>query len=157
MFLLVCREGTFQALNAMPALISIILLPLSNEKELKKITPFCWKFCRLCVHHLLFTKVTTLTYFTHWTFKKQSPVASLVMMPISFNHIGKKHVKIFLKRLEIITEKWKPFNSPSISHYHDTKLSMLMCLSKWKSRYQHGIITTIKIITCSEVISSQTL
>lgn len=36
MFLLVCREGTFQALNAMPALISIILLPLRNEKELKK-------------------------------------------------------------------------------------------------------------------------
>lgn len=35
MFLLVCREGTFQALNAMPALISIILLPLSNEKAKK--------------------------------------------------------------------------------------------------------------------------
>ena len=40
MFLLVCREGTFQALNAMPALISIILIPLRNEKELKKLLPF---------------------------------------------------------------------------------------------------------------------
>jgi len=40
MFLLVCREGTFQALNATLTLISIILLPLRNEKELKKLLPF---------------------------------------------------------------------------------------------------------------------
>lgn len=40
MFLLVCRERTLEALNAMPALISIILFPLRNEKELKKLLPF---------------------------------------------------------------------------------------------------------------------
>jgi len=33
MFLLVCGEGPFQALNAMSALNSIILLPLRNENR----------------------------------------------------------------------------------------------------------------------------
>lgn len=82
MFLLVCREGTFQALNAMPALISITLPPLRNEKELKKLLPFADNsadflsimFCiqRKQHQHLLHT------------------VASLVMMPVSFKHRDQK-------------------------------------------------------------------